>query len=215
MKVTEIREVQESDILHRGKWANADVYRVCKGGKTLVYKGFDERSWAVRWTIGLFLTRREIKFLQKLDGLSGIPGKVQQCAPFAFFCEYLDGEPLGIKKQRGERLPLEYFVRAENLLHEIHRRKVVHLDLRRGNNWMVCSDGMLAVIDFQSALNVAWLPEFIRSKLFEIDLSGLYKLWKNSCEQPLDPPRQALLMRVNSLRKLWVFRGYAFQKSKK
>jgi len=207
--------VQEVAILNRGKWANADVCRVLRGGEELVYKGFDERSFVVRWTIGFFLTRREIKFLRQLDGVSGIPGNVQRCSPCAFYCQYLDGETLGTTKKRGERLPRDYFIRAEKLLEEIHKRKIVHLDLRRGNNWMVCSDGMPAVIDFQSALNVAFLPEIIRSKLSEIDLSGLYKCWTATCEEPLDSARQALLKRVNRTRKLWIFRGYAWQRNRK
>ncbi len=213
--VGEIPDVESYELIHRGKWANADVYRVWQGQVPLIYKGFGSRSFWVRWTIGRFLTWREVSMLQKLSGIPGIPRITQRSNPYSLCYHYMEGETLSSKVKGGTRLPKRYFLEAEALLDEIHRRGVVHLDLRRGANWMVSPDGGAGIIDFQSAFSIEKLPKFLRKKLCDIDYSGAYKLWERYCEEDLDPQRKTLLDRVNQHRKLWVFRGYILQNRKK
>lgn len=202
-------------LLHKGKWANADVYRLEYDGKTMIYKGFDNRSFLVRWTIGVLLTRRETKKLLQLAEIEGIPGDVERCSKFAFRSDFIEGETLGMLYGKKEHVSIEYFLQAERLLKEMHKKGIVHLDLRRGTNWMIDAEGKPAIIDFQSALNIACLPRFLRRKLYEVDYSGLYKLWDKVCEAPLDDNRRKLLDRVNRSRKFWIFQGYVLQQRSK
>jgi len=207
-------DIEWSELMHQGKWANANVYRFRKKGQCLVRKGFCFRSFLIRWSIGTFLTHREARALRKLSGISGIPDEVRQCCAYCLRYRYMDGETLGSLSNQKKKLPQNYFLEAEKLLTEMHSRKIVHLDLRRGDNWIVRTDGNPGIIDFQSATLIAFLPEKLQQKLYDIDYSGLYKFWVRLCEEPLDPERQALLNRVNRTRKLWIFKGYAFQKFK-
>jgi predicted Ser/Thr protein kinase len=87
----------------------------------------------------------------------------------------------------------------------MHEKGVVHLDLRRGTNWIVQPDGSPGIIDFQSALLVNLLPKRLKNFLFSIDYSGLYKMWNKKCVQALDPERQKIIHRINRLRRLWIF----------
>jgi hypothetical protein len=199
-------------LLHFGKWANANVYLFCKENQWFVRKGFCMRSFMVRWTIGIFLTWREAVALRRLSAVAGVPAKIKRCSPFSLRYQYLEGETLSSIRRKKEWLPKSYFLEAESILTEIHKRKMVHLDLRRASNWVVQRDGKPGIIDFQSMISVALLPHKLQAKLFNIDYSGLYKLWKKMCKEPLDPERQVLLNKVNRMRRFWIFKGYLFQK---
>jgi tRNA A-37 threonylcarbamoyl transferase component Bud32 len=203
------------ELLHRGKWANANVYRFeLAGDSTYVRKGFCFRGFLIRWTIGQILTRREAAVLKYLAGIPGIPEKAKRCCAFCLRYRYLEGETLGTIWKRRQKLPKRFFLEAEELLARVHKRKVVHLDLRRGDNWIVQTNGSPGIIDFQSGFSVAWLPSAVQEKLYSIDVSGIYKFWDRICEEPLDEERRSRLERINRVRKFWIFKGYAFRKAK-
>ena len=204
------RSVENEKLLQQGKWANADVYECTRCNRRLVRKEFFRKSLLVRWFIGRFLTWREARALRRLEGLSGIPRLERRCSACLCYA-FIEGTPLG-RLSRDQQLPKSYFLQAEALLDSIHQRGLVHLDLRRGNNWIVQPDNTPGIIDFQTALVVDFLPCALREKLYAIDYSGLYKLWDKKCEEPLDARRAKLLERVGRTRWLWVFRGYALQR---
>lgn len=208
-------EVEWFELMRKGKWANANVYRFCRGDNCLVRKGFCFRSFLVRWSLGSFLTWRETVALHRLSGIPGVPENIKRCSAFALRYRYMKGRTLGDVVNRKQHLQKSYFLEAEKLLAKIHERKMVHLDLRRGDNWIVQPDGNPGIIDFQSTVSVGLLPQKLQEKLYAIDYSGLYKLWKKTCEEELDPERQALLDRVNRGRRFWILKGYAFQKRRK
>jgi len=206
-------KIDSCKLIQKGKWANATVFLFEVSGDAFIQKGFCFRSVWIRWLVGTLLTHREISVLKKLEGLPGVPAGVERCGAYCLRYRYMDGITIGSLSQKKEKLPRSYFLAAEELLAQMHRRKVVHLDLRRGENWIVQTNGKLGVIDFQSAISVAFLPQKIREKLYAIDYSGLYKFWDRLGEEPLDPERKDRLRRVNRFRRLWLFRGYALQKS--
>jgi len=204
-----------SKLLHKGKWANADIYRTEKDERQSIWKGFSFRSFWVRWTIGLILTHREVKILKKLRHISGVPNKIKQRCIYCFEYAYLEGTTIGTISNQQKKLPKSYFLEAEKLLEKMHAQHIVHLDLRRGENWLVQPNNKPAIIDFQSAAQIKILPKALQQKLYDIDYSGLYKFWIRLCEEPLTPERQELLDRVNKMRKFWLMRGYAFKKMRK
>ena len=205
---------EQISLIHRGKWANANVYRFCKENQCMVRKCFCTRSFLVRWTIGILLTWREVAALRQLSRLSGIPDGIQRCSAFALRYRYMEGVTIGSMRKKKLQLPKSYFIAAEKLLGEMHHRKMVHLDLRRANNWIVQPDGKPGIIDFQSMVSVAMLPRNLQKKLYAIDYSGLYKFWEKMCKEELDPERRSVLNQMNRVRRFWVFKGYAFPKFK-
>ncbi|MFO7937924.1 MAG: hypothetical protein R6V06_10020 [Kiritimatiellia bacterium] len=209
--VTGIRDPESVKLIHKGKWANANVYRFLENRQYIVRKGFCSRPLPIRWTLGAFFVWREISILNRLAGITGVPRNCRRCREQALCYRYIDGETLGEKWKKREMLPESYFIEAEKLLFQIHNRKIVHLDLRKATNWIVQPDSRPAIIDYQSAVSVSFLPRKLRNFLYLIDYSGLYKFWDRLCEEPLDPERRKLLDRVNRLRQLWIFKGYIFK----
>ena len=210
-----VGEVEWKKLLHQGKWANAHVYQFSQDGEMRLLKTFSTAPFLVRWTLGLFFTTREYRALQNLKGIKGVPEDVRRVGPFSLHYRFLEGKTLTCRENKKNPFPRSYFIAAEKLIDEIHARNQVHLDLRRGENWLVLSDGTPGFIDFQSMISVRLLPPFLRKKLFAIDCSGIYKFWEKYCEVPLDAERKARADRVNRLRKFWVFQGYALQKARK
>jgi len=204
--VQRMKEMDQANLIHRGRWTNPNVYRFYRTGHWMVLKGFPSHPFFIRWTWGTFLTLKEISAWRRLSGISGVPEEVHRCSPFALCYRYMEGKTLGALRKTGQRLPKSYFINAEKLLFELHKREMVHLDLRQGSNWIVQPDGKPAIIDFQSSIPVGLFPRNVRKLLYSIDYSGLYKLWNRLCEEPLDPKRQAILDRINRMRKFWIFK---------
>ncbi len=191
-------------LIHKGSWANADVFLCSQGQNQWVEKGFENKKLLVRWTIGIILTQRELFIAARLKDLAGIPQGYARKSLCTLTYNYMDGKVLG-SRELDHAVSVDYFTACEKLLHAIHGKKVVHLDLRRGSNWIIQPDGSPGIIDFQSSLLVNLLPGLLRNFLFSIDYSGLYKMWSRKCIEGLDPDRKKIFHRINRLRRLWIF----------
>jgi RIO-like serine/threonine protein kinase len=101
-----------------------------------------------------------------------------------------------------------FFRRLETLVHAMHRRHIVHLDIRNRRNVLVSEKGGPGLLDFQSSLNLDHVPRRLHRFLKEIDISGVYKLWELNDPASMDAERKARLAAVNRKRGLWVFKGY-------
>jgi len=191
-------------LIHKGSWANADVFLCSQNHRQWVEKGFDGNHPLIRWTIGIILTQRELFISARLKGLAGIPLGYARKSLCSLTYNYMDGMVLG-NKNLDHALPVDYFTACEKLLRTMHKKGVVHLDLRRGSNWIIQPDGSPGIIDFQSSFLVNLLPGLLKKFLFSIDYSGLYKMWNQKCVEGLDPGRKKIFHRINKLRRLWIF----------
>jgi serine/threonine protein kinase len=165
-------------VLHRGNTRNPDVLLVEVGGRKLVVKDFAPRGVWVRSTVGRWITAREVRALRALDGLPSVPRFLGSIDPMAFAVEYRPGRRMS-RKLAG-RVPPEFLGRLEAALHDMHRRGVVHLDLRHRSNVLVGEDGGPVVIDFGSALTFrpGSLPaRWLLPLLGRIDLAAVEK-WR-------------------------------------
>ncbi|MGD9825664.1 hypothetical protein, partial [Desulfobacter sp.] len=191
-------------MIHKGRWANADVFLCSQDHRQWVEKGFEGKHPVVRWTIGILLTQRELFISTRLKGIAGIPLGYARKSLCSLTYNYMDGMVLG-SGELDHALPVDYFTACEELLRTIHGKGVVHLDLRRGGNWIIQPDGSPGIIDFQSAFLVNLLPGWLKKFLFLIDYSGLYKMWNQKCVQGLDRDQEKIFHRINWLRRLWIF----------
>ena len=195
-----------SKLLRDGRIANARVYRVSSGGKDWTVKDFSSRPWYIRNTIGRFLLRREVHFLNRLEGIDGVAGGAFRIDAFAMAVEYTPGT--GLAQMDVSVQTPEFLNRLEALLDKIHSRGVVHLDCRGMGNMLYRPDGTPALIDFQSALNTRWLPAKLRRILEDIDNSGVLKRWLAVHPDIMGEERKRALERIDRLRRLWVLHGY-------
>ena len=110
--------------------------------------------------IARFLARREQRALQRLQGLSHVPGAVMdedaRSAPCdgvipksgdVFLREWIEGTALPL----AEELPEDFFELLDELVAELHARGVCHNDLHKEPNIIVGLDGRPALVDFQLA----------------------------------------------------------------
>ncbi|MCP5058812.1 MAG: hypothetical protein GY937_19085 [bacterium] len=138
------------ELLNRGGRRNPDVYCIEVSGTQLVVKDFAPRSALVRRTLGPWVTSREARAWQVLDGHPSVPAFRGRIDALAFAVEYRPGRRMGSKLQ-GE-VPPEFADRLDRALDAMHARGVVHLDLRHRSNVLLGEDGDPILIDFGSAL---------------------------------------------------------------
>ena len=102
----------------------------------------------------------------------------------------------------------QFLEEMETLLQGVHDRGVVHLDTRGTGNWLVSPEGKPLLIDFQASLTTGWMPASLRRIIELVDMSGVYKKWKEWQPQTMGEDRQALYEEALYWRRKWVFEGY-------
>jgi hypothetical protein len=194
-------------LLRDGRWANARVFRVEAAGRSWVVKDFSGRTLAVRCTIGRFLLRRELRALQRLAGVEGVPQRAFRIDGDAIAAEFIPGTTLG--NVPPHQMTTAFFIELERLLDTVHRRGIVHLDTRGTGNMLRRPDGSPALIDFQASLDTRWMPASWQRWLHDLDMTGVYKKWLQHDPESIGPARRELYERMTRRRRLWIARGYA------
>jgi hypothetical protein len=194
------------EILHRGRWGNADIHLFRRGNEVWVVKDFLHCPFIVRHTWGAFMVGREMSAMRKLQGFPGFPRDPFRLDRFAVAYRYETGRDIG-RAAPGLLTPA-FFGKLESLVAEMHRRGVAHLDLRSGSNALVTGAGEPYILDFQSHVSLDGLPRFLRNLLIDVDRSGVYKHWARLAPGTLGEERSALLERMNRWRRFWVLKGY-------
>jgi serine/threonine protein kinase len=137
-------------VLSRGGSRNADVVLVEAEVGPVVVKDFRPRSVLVRRLVGPWLLRREERAYRRLAGVASVPRLLGRVDATAIVLEYRPGELLS--RRLAGRVPDDFVDQLEIAVAEIHRRGIVHLDLRHRSNVLATPDGRPVVIDFASAL---------------------------------------------------------------
>lgn len=198
--------VETGTKLHEGRFANATLSLVEHGGARWVVKDFAPSPFWIRWTVGCFFTRRELCALRRCQGIDGIPADPVRVDALALAYRHIEGRMLKASPIGAVGAP--FFLALEDLVRQVHARRVVHLDLRNRRNVLVREDGKPAILDFQSAISTRFLPGPIRRLLEGSDLSGVYKHWMRYAPETLGEERRLFAARAEKARGLWIFRGY-------
>lgn len=163
------------DTYKHDSWAaTAQYVEACPSGdrspRVIVCKFNRQASIAwvpMRW-LGRWLARRETMFLTLLQGVHGIPRVYPTVridgaiARHVTAHDFVEGSPLSLANQPGE----VFFRRVDTLIEELHRRRIVYVDLHKQENVIVGSDGCPYLIDFQISMRV---PDWVGMKpLFKI-----------------------------------------------
>jgi len=198
-------EIKEKTIrLVKGNFGKPDLSQVEGEGRSLMVKDVWGKPFFLRWTLGLWLIRKEWKIYSRLTGIKGIPRPVERIDRFAFAMEFVPGKPI----LRGEPLPPSFFHELENVLGKVHERGVVHMDLRHKGNILVSEKGDPYLIDFNSSFafnEKGFFGRYLFPLLRRVDEGGLLKLKKRIAPALLTPEELVFLKRFERLRKLWIF----------
>lgn len=197
-------------VLHKGRFANAIVFRYRDKNLDVVIKDYSHCPAVIRQTIGRLFIKREHRNLQRLRGLPGVVENSCMLSPTMLAYPYVEGRSLAELRKEKEKLPVDFFQKMEELVHGMHERGVVHLDLRNMGNVLCSAEGEPHFIDFQSAFALRKPSGRIRRLLKAADLSAVYKSWAKLCTEPLTGEKRAFLENFNRIRRFWVLRGYPF-----
>ncbi|MEL0623640.1 RIO1 family regulatory kinase/ATPase [Marinomonas arenicola] len=200
-------------VLHKGRFANAIVYRYKDDQTDLVIKDFQHSPWIVRKTFARLFINQEYKALARLQGMNGVSDEFHRLSSIGIAYAFIEGVPLRTLSKQGETVPKSFFNQLEHMVSEMHRRGLVHLDLRNLGNVILGEDGKPYFIDFQSAMTFARFPKWLQRYMRGADLSGVYKGWNSVCEQPVTGHKKAFFKNFNQLRKRWIFRGYPLHRT--
>jgi RIO-like serine/threonine protein kinase len=172
------------------------------GGGRAVAKDFLPCPWIWRATYGRFLVGREARAYAALEGVAGVPRFLGRIDAHAFAVEWVPGRDLG-KCPKGS-LRAETFERLASTVAEMHRRGVVHLDLRQRRNVLVDEEGVPRVIDFSGALLLRPGGWRLR-RLAAVDRSGVLKYKRRFLPGSLTEEERSALRRVERWRRFWPF----------
>jgi hypothetical protein len=148
-------------LLNRGGVANPDVLLIERAdGERLVVKDYAPRAALVRAALAPWLVRRELRLLERAEGIDGVPAPRGRIDAHAFAMEYLDGLPLR-RRTHGARLASRFFDELQRILDALAERGLVYLDLRSPSNVLELADGRPALVDLASAFRLP-LPGGLR-----------------------------------------------------
>ena len=159
----------------------------------------DTRSarWWLKW-LARALLRREARGLAAMQGIAGVPALIH-CDKERLTRSYLSGTPL----HKGTPAGRAYFADAARLLRRMHCAGVVHNDLAKEPNLLVCDDGNPAFIDFQ----LAWHSTG-RGRLFRIaaheDIRHLLKHKRTYCADALTQRELRILAKPSPLSRAYM-----------
>lgn len=122
-------------------------------GKKFIRKHFPRARFPLKWCL-VFLLRHELNVMRTLEHLSFVC-KSSFMRGDSLYQPHVDGVPL---KRCGERIDEKIVQKIACAIREMHRRKVVHLDLRQRKNILVTDSGEIAIIDFSSAIDFSKFP---------------------------------------------------------
>jgi hypothetical protein len=143
-------DARRKAVLARGTRAKADVLLVESDAGTVVLKDFAGRSPWIRRVLGPWLLDREERAYRRLADVEAVPRMLGRLDPAALVVEYRPGVLLS--RSLAGRLPAGFVASLARVIDEMHRRGVVHLDLRHRSNVLAGEDGRPVVLDFASAL---------------------------------------------------------------
>jgi hypothetical protein len=158
--------------------------------------------------LGPILTAREARALSTLQGLEGIPADAFRIDGSALAYRFVPGQSMRQLRRKGVTLDEGFFPKLEALVENMHRRGILHLDLR--NAWNILATPGLEpfIIDFQSSMRSKHLPRWLRRRLEGVDISGAYKWWVRLSPSTFDGVRAERLRKLHHARRLWPFKRF-------
>jgi len=190
-------------ILHQGGGVGASIFLIETEGRKIAIKDFYNTPLLFKNLIAPYLIHREIRALQRLQGVTGVPQFYGRLDRFAFALEYVEGKP--ISELAAEELTQEIFDQVQQAIDGIHERHVSHGDLKRRTNFIVMPDSRVIVVDYASAVIGGrwWRPvtNWIQLQMAQIDNKAVAKIKKLGAPDLMTQQEWDLLNQPTSLEK--------------
>ncbi len=184
-------------VLITGRFTKADVFITRSGSRRFVVKDYSKKGFWERNIVGRIVIGREAHAYDALAGIDGLPARFKRLSPFSLAVEFLEGKDLGAVEP-GELGP-GVIRQFERIVHGLHERGWVHLDLHRRSNILLV-DSKVYVVDLASALHPGSVPligKCLTSLIGIADLLSLIKM-KTIYGPELMSPREQAWLRIRN-----------------
>jgi len=164
----------------------------------VVEKSFNQRMLPIR-IIGSLLIFWERLMYKKLQGIDGIPELMESPDRLTLVTRYMGGSNL----RDGETSPgAAYFDQSRDIISAMHKRGIIHLDLRNRRNYGMDDSRRPYLVDFATCLYVPW-PGSLRNLLSAIDWMGFVKVKHKINPDLLSPEEKNLYEFGTTLSSFW------------
>jgi hypothetical protein len=161
----------------------------------VLYKDPEEVRWVLKLSdfrfflgsllkpLAMFFSWREYKIYKTLDGIEGIPTLGPRFGKRGYLHKFVEGRTLHELEQHGGALPDDFFPGLENIISQVHERRIFYLDLNKRGNIILGDDGRPYLIDFQVCLRIGkrrGLSGLIADRVFNgLIREDIYHLYKH------------------------------------
>jgi len=192
-------------VIRQGSYSKPELRLYEADGEKIAVKDCSGMHPVIKFFMGRRTQNREIMIYKLLKGIRGVPEYKGSIDKDAFAVEFIDGTPLS--RAIDTKLLTLALENLAKVIESIHARKVVHLDLKQKRNVLVRDDGVVAVIDFQSALALgdSVFGKLLFSRLKNRDIAGLLKFKWKYAPNLLSAKEQIRYKREMFFAKLWPF----------
>jgi len=117
--------------------------------------------------LGQVLCRHEFTILKHLQSIRGVPALLGMYGKGALVYEYIEGKSLDEKP----KIPDGFFAELGVLLQQIHRSRVVYVDMNKRGNILLGANGRPYMVDFQISLHIPesfWPIDAVMETIFEL-----------------------------------------------
>lgn len=155
----------------------------------MVLKDYSHSSRGFRTFIAPFLVYREIRALRTLDDVYGVPKFVRKLSSHAFLIEFVPARRIRFAEDRVDWS--EFIAGVERLIGVLHKKGVMHGDLRNATNILVDEQQHPVFVDFVSAVHRGHPLNIFSLILFKlclpIDHGALFKLKEKYAPELIAP----------------------------
>ena len=192
--------------LRRGNPYKADLLLVDLGQGPFLVKDYADKSWRRR-VLGRIQIAREAAAYRHLGALAGVPRFLGRVDRWALAVEHVRAGQLSADPQRHPRAR-EYLDRLRAVIDGMHRKGLVHLDLRGKSNVLSGKQGELWVVDLAGGLRFrpGSIVHRTLGRLLESADRQAWLKWKaRLLPGELEADEEAALDRYRWIRRLWLF----------
>lgn len=186
-------------VLRPGEKARPDVRLVSLNGRQVVVKDYASNGTLFKRVLGAYLVWRERMALERAAGLDGVPQLAADLGPYALVTEYMDATE--VTAAPPHLLDEAFFERLSQLIGGLHRRGIVHGDLKNLGNILVTDDGRPRLVDLTSAFITGSNPctALLFPFLSDDDHKAILKLKKRCAPHLLSAEEEATLEHQSSI----------------
>jgi len=201
------RARQAPTLVRNGGWAKSDIRTMPHGAAQAIHKDFSAKSWPVR-LFGWMQVASEVRSLQRLRGVPGIPAFYGSVGRLGLLMERIDGERITRWCRLHPDGAASMFEQLVSLVGTMHARGVYHLDLRKRDNILVTVDGRPCIIDFNASVRLtsgSFAARCLAPILRRVDRGAILKWKARLAPGLLTKPERRRYRRESLLRRLWIF----------